>query len=142
MTKNIRNINSNLTWHQIITLASIVEKETGVASERGVIAGVFYNRLKKRMRLQSDPTTIYGIFPTFDGNLRKKDLLQHTPYNTYKIKGLPPGPIANPGLDAINAAISPDRHTYLYFVSKNNGTHIFSKNYKDHRKAVNYYQKR
>lgn len=133
---------SHLSWHEIITLASIVEKETGQASERKKISGVFHNRLKKRMRLQSDPTTIYGIYPQFDGNLRKKDLMTHTPYNTYKIKALPPGPIAGSGKAAIKAAINPENHSYLYFVSNNKGVHIFSKTYKEHREAVNFYQKR
>ncbi|MCB9091117.1 MAG: endolytic transglycosylase MltG [Halobacteriovoraceae bacterium] len=127
--------------HEIITLASIVEKETGAKWERKKIAGVFLNRLKKKMRLQSDPTTIYGLFPNFDGNLRKKDLLEKTPYNTYAIAGLPQGPICNPGLEAIKAVLEPDNHEFLYFVSQNDGTHVFSKSYKDHSKAVDYWQK-
>ncbi len=127
--------------HQVIILASIVEKETGAKFERPRIAGVFTNRLKKRMRLQSDPTTIYGIYENYNGNLRKKHLLQKTPYNTYKVNGLPLGPIANPGLESIRAVISPEKHDYLYFVSKNDGTHIFTKNYKDHLNAVNKWQK-
>ena len=93
------------------------------------------------MRLQSDPTTIYGIYETFNGNLRKKHLLQKTPYNTYKIFGLPLGPISNPGLESIKAAITPKKHNYLYFVSKNDGTHKFSRNYKEHLKAVTAFQK-
>ena len=131
-----------LNWHQIITLASIVEKETGVAKERAQIAAVFHNRLQKGMRLQSDPTTIYGIFERFDGNLRKKDLLEMTPFNTYKIKSLPPGPIASPGIEAIKAVLNPDDNQYLYFVARGDGTHIFSKTYKEHRKAVDYFQKK
>ncbi|MCP4912270.1 MAG: endolytic transglycosylase MltG [Oligoflexia bacterium] len=130
-----------LTKHQVIILASMVEKETGAGHERPIIAGVFINRLKKRMRLQSDPTTIYGIYENFNGNLRKKHLLEKTPYNTYKVSGLPVGPIANPGLESIRAVLSPKKHNYLYFVSQNDGTHIFSTNYRDHRKAVEEYQK-
>lgn len=130
-----------LKKHEVITLASVVEKETGAAFERPIIAGVFINRLKKRMRLQSDPTTIYGIFENYKGNLRKKHLLQKTPYNTYKISGLPAGPISNPGLDSIKAVLKPAEHSYLYFVSKNNGTHVFTTNYRDHRKAVESFQK-
>lgn len=131
----------NLNQFQVITLASVVEKETGAASERPQIAGVFINRLKKRMRLQSDPTTIYGIYETFDGNLRKRDLLQKTPYNTYKIPALPKGPISNPGLLSIRAVLEPQQHSFLYFVSLNNGRHYFSKNYKEHKLAVEKYQK-
>lgn len=141
-TQGIARRKNNLSWHEIITLASIVEKETGVAKERPRIAGVFHNRLKKRMKLQSDPTTIYGIFERFDGNLRRKDLRENTPYNTYRIPRLPPGPICNPGIKAIQSILKPEKHSYLYFVSKNNGTHVFSKTYKEHKKAVNFYQKR
>lgn len=130
-----------LTKHQVIILASMVEKETGAGHERPIIAGVFINRLKKRMRLQSDPTTIYGIYESFNGNLRKKHLLEKTPYNTYKVSGLPIGPISNPGLESISAVLNPKEHKYLYFVSQNDGTHIFSTNYRDHRKAVEEYQK-
>ena len=131
----------NLTRHEIIVLASIVEKETGAHQERATIAGVFTNRLRNKMRLQSDPTTIYGIFENFDGNLRKKDLREKTPYNTYKINGLPLGPISNPGIESIKAVLFPKKHDYLYFVSRNDGIHIFSKSYKEHLKAVNKYQK-
>ena len=136
------NLNvSSQKRHDLITLASIIEKETGASFERPTISGVFHNRLKKRMRLQSDPTTIYGIYEKFTGNLRKKHLLQKTPYNTYKIFGLPLGPISNPGLESLKAAITPKKHNYLYFVSKNDGTHKFSRNYKDHLKAVTAFQK-
>jgi UPF0755 protein len=125
----------------VITLASIVEKETGRPEERPTIASVFLNRLKRKMRLESDPTVIYGL-PDFSGNLRKKDLSKHTPYNTYVIRGLPPGPIANPGLEAIKAVLYPAKTDYLYFVSKNNGTHYFSKTLSEHNKAVEIYQKK
>lgn len=124
----------------VIILASIVEKETGVGSERPIIAGVFLNRLKKRMRLQSDPTTIYGIYETFNGNLKKDHLLEKTPYNTYKISGLPIGPIANPGIESIKAVLFPLKHDFLYFVSKNDGTHSFTRTYKDHLKEVEKWQ--
>jgi UPF0755 protein len=134
--------NSFLNQDQVITLASVVEKETGAKFERKTIAGVFINRLRKNMRLQSDPTTIYGIYENFNGNLRKKDLLEKTPYNTYKIKALPIGPISNPSLAAIKAVLAPEKHNYLYFVSKNDGTHVFTSTYKEHQKAVNWYQKR
>lgn len=130
-----------LNSHQLVILASIVEKETGASWERPRIAGVFHNRLKKKMRLQSDPTTIYGIYENFNGNLRKKHLLEKTPYNTYKINGLPEGPISNPGLESLKAVIEPEQHKYLYFVSKNDGTHIFSETYKQHRAAVETWQK-
>ena len=131
----------NLSFHEVIILASIVEKETGARHERATIAGVFVNRLKNKMRLQSDPTTIYGIFENFDGNLKRKHLREKTPYNTYKINGLPLGPISNPGIESIRAVLSPKKHDYLYFVSQNDGVHIFSKSYKEHLKAVNKYQK-
>lgn len=141
-TKEIDFSKSKLSKHSVITLASVVEKETGASFERPQIAGVFHNRLKKRMRLQSDPTTIYGIWESFKGNLRKRHLLEKTPYNTYKVSGLPKGPISNPGLESINAVLNPNSHKYLYFVSKNDGTHVFSKTYKDHVKAVNEFQKK
>ncbi len=127
--------------HEIITLASIIEKETGVASERPVIASVFHNRLKKNMRLASDPTVIYGI-KNFNGNITKKDLQRLTPYNTYMISGLPPGPIANPGAQSIKAALFPAKTNYLYFVAKRDKTHQFSETLKDHNRAVRKYQLR
>ncbi len=129
-----------MNLQDIITLASIVEKETGLAEERPTIASVFLNRLKKGMRLESDPTVIYGI-KHFDGNLTRKDLNKATPYNTYVIRGLPPGPIANPGLEAIRAVLHPAKTDYLYFVSKNDGSHQFSKTLSEHNKAVQVYQK-
>ncbi len=131
----------NFSVHQIVTLASIIEKETGAPSERPIIASVFHNRLKKRMRLESDPTVIYGI-PNFDGNIKRHHLQTRTPYNTYKIRGLPPGPIANPGSASIEAALYPDQTDFLYFVAKKDGTHYFSKNIKDHNRAVRKYQLR
>lgn len=129
----------NLTLLQVITLASIIEKETGSPEERPLISSVFHNRLKKGIPLQSDPTTIYGL-KDFDGNLRKSDLSSPHPYNTYVHKGLPPGPIANPGLDSIKAALWPADSDYIFFVSKNDGTHQFSRTLAEHNQAVLKYQ--
>lgn len=125
--------------HKTVILASIVEKETGDASERSRIASVFWNRLNKGMRLQSDPTVIYGI-TEFDGNITRKDLRRKTPYNTYVIKGLPVGPICSPGKAALEAVLNPADEKYLYFVSKNDGTHYFSKTLREHNQAVRKYQ--
>jgi UPF0755 protein len=131
-----------LSQHEVVTLASIVEKETGAASERPRIASVFANRVARSMRLESDPTVIYGI-PDFDGNLRRRDLEnEENPYNTYRIAGLPPGPIASPGREALAAVVEPEESDYLYFVSRNDGTHVFSKTYREHVNAVNRYQRR
>jgi len=130
-----------LSMRDVVTLASIVEKETGAAEERPLIASVFRNRLKRGMRLETDPTVIYGI-PDFDGNLRRRDLDDAAnPYNTYRISGLPPGPIASPGADALRAVVYPAETDYLYFVSRNDGTHAFSRSYREHVLAVNRYQK-
>ncbi|MBW2147843.1 MAG: endolytic transglycosylase MltG [Deltaproteobacteria bacterium] len=126
--------------HQVVTLASIVEKETGAPEERPLIAAVFLNRLARNIRLQSDPTVIYGL-DHFDGNLNRRDLQTKTPYNTYKIRGLPPGPIANPGLDSLMAVLYPAPVDYLYFVSRNDGTHHFSTTLREHNRAVWKYQK-
>lgn len=139
-TKEIKFEHPFLNKHQVIILASVVEKETGAKFERPLIAGVFTNRLKKRMRLQSDPTTVYGIWSRYKGNIRKSDLLEMTPYNTYKIPALPQGPISNPSLEAINAVLNPEKHDFLFFVSKNDGTHVFSKTYRDHNQAVQDFQ--
>jgi UPF0755 protein len=124
---------------KLVILASIVEKESGLQSEKPLIAGVFLNRLKKGMALQSDPTVIYGI-KDFNGDLTKKNLVTPTVYNTYLQPGLPPGPISNPGKDSLQAVLSPLESDYLYFVSKNDGSHFFSKSLKDHNRAVAYYQ--
>jgi UPF0755 protein len=129
-----------MSMGEVVILASIVEKETGEPTERPAIASVFLNRLSRGMRLDSDPTVIYGL-KDFDGNLRKNDLTRETPYNTYVIKGLPPGPIASPGLDAIKAILYPAQTDYLYFVSKNDGSHYFSKTLAEHNRAVGIYQK-
>jgi UPF0755 protein len=125
---------------KIIILASIVEKETGRARERPLIASVFLNRLRKGIRLESDPTVIYGL-KEFNGNLTRRHLDQPTPYNTYLIRGLPPGPIANPGRESIKAVLYPARTHYLYFVSKNDGSHHFSRTLSEHNRAVRRYQK-
>jgi UPF0755 protein len=130
-----------LSLLQVVTLASIIEKETGAPSERPLISSVFHNRLKKGMRLESDPTVIYGI-EGFDGNITRKHLNTRTPYNTYVIRGLPPGPIANPGRAAIEAALYPDRSDYFYFVAKKDGTHYFSTTIAEHNAAVRKYQLR
>ena len=132
---------STLSKNQIVILASIVEKETAAATERPMIASVFLNRLERGMRLETDPTVIYGI-SNFDGNLRKKHLRDETnPYNTYRIPGLPPSAIANPGSEALRAVVAPDVTNFLYFVSRNDGTHVFSSTYRDHVNAVNRYQR-
>ena len=125
---------------EMLVLASIVEKETGVSEERARIAGVFVSRLRRGMRLETDPTVIYGLGSEFDGNLRKTDLRRDTPYNTYMRKGLPPTPIAIPSAAAIDAVMAPLEDGSLYFVSKGDGRHVFSSNYDDHRKAVRRYQ--
>ena len=132
---------SGMTVEELVTLASIVEKETGLAEERPIIAGIFLNRLKRGMHLASDPTVIYGL-ENFDGNLTRNDLSQPTAYNTYLIRGLPPGPIANPGKEAIRAVLYPAKTDYLYFVSKNDGSHYFSRTLSEHSKAVELYQKK
>ncbi|MEO5956703.1 MAG: endolytic transglycosylase MltG [Nitrospiraceae bacterium] len=130
-----------MTLHEVLTLASVIEKETGSGGERSEISAVFHNRLKKHIPLQSDPTVIYGL-PAFDGNLHKKDLSHPSPYNTYRVRGLPPGPIANPGIQAIRATLYPSDSHSLYFVSRNDGTHQFSATLVEHNEAVEKYQKR
>jgi UPF0755 protein len=130
----------HLTRHQVVTLASIVEKETSVDEERPLVSAVFHNRLKRRMPLQSDPTVIYAL-PNFDGNLKRVHLKINSRYNTYRWPGLPPGPIANPGKASIYATLYPAPADYLFFVSRNDGTHFFSRNFQDHNRAVTRYQK-
>ena len=133
------NANLPLSENEVVTLASIVEKETGVASERPLIAGVFFNRIKRGIALQSDPTIIYGL-PNYDGNIRKRDISNPHPYNTYVHAGLPPGPICNPGKASIEAVIHPEISEYIYFVSKNDGSHYFSRTLTEHLNAVRKYQ--
>ena len=129
-----------MTLHEVLTLASVIEKETGVAQERELISSVFHNRLRLGIPLQSDPTVIYGL-EYFDGNIRKKDLDSKSPYNTYRYRGLPPGPISNPGLGSIRAALYPAPTKHLYFVSRNDGTHQFSSTLAEHNRAVDKYQR-
>jgi len=128
------------TPYDALIMASIIEKETGKGSERTQISGVFVRRLRKNMKLQTDPTVIYGIGEKYDGNIRRRDLRKDTPYNTYTRKGMPPTPIAMPGLAAIRAALHPESGTALYFVAKGDGSHVFSTNLKQHNEAVIKYQ--
>lgn len=130
------------TPYEALIMASIVEKETGLAADRAMVAGVFVNRLRLGMRLQTDPTVIYGLGERFDGNLRKVDLQTDTPYNTYTRAGLPPTPIAMPGLAALQAALHPAPTAALYFVAKGDGSSHFSHSLDEHNQAVNRYQRR
>ncbi len=126
---------------ELLTLASIVEKETGRAADRGLVAGVFSNRLRIGMPLQTDPTVIYGLGPAFDGNLRKRDLLADTPFNTYTRSGLPPTPIALPGMASLRATVRPEATRALYFVARGDGSSVFSETLAEHNRAVNKYQR-
>ena len=126
--------------YDALIMASIIEKETGLRAERGLIAAVFVERLRRGMRLRTDPTVIYGLGAAFDGNLRRADLETETPYNTYIRYGLPPTPIAMPGGDAIRAALHPEDGGFLYFVAKGDGSHHFSTSIKEHNHAVAKYQ--
>lgn len=128
--------------YQMLILASIVEKETGQAFERDQIAGVFINRLNLGMRLQTDPTVIYGMGDRFKGNITRKDLAEATAFNTYRISGLPPTPIAAPSKASLQAVSKPAKVSYLYFVSRNDGTHVFSTTLEEHNRAVNIYQRK
>jgi len=128
-----------MTINQTVTLASMIGKETGFKGEKQLISAVFHNRLKKGMKLQSDPTAVYDL-EEFDGKVKKTHLRRDAPHNTYRIKGLPPGPIANPDIDSIKAALYPAKADYLYFVANNNGSHQFSCNLLAHSKAVSRYQ--
>lgn len=142
--KKLSQIPLDLSLHEIVTLASIVEKETGLASERPLIASVFFNRLKINQKLQTDPTILYSLYLVrgfdMEKNIRKKDILFPSSYNTYVIKGLPPGPIANPGKESLKAVFEPSSSDFFYFVSRNDGSHYFSKTYEEHKKAVYQYQ--
>lgn len=143
LTSAWANRDPNLLYkdsYEALIMASIVEKETGKASERPMIAGVFLNRLRIGMRLQTDPTVIYGMGDQYDGNIRRKDLTTYTPYNTYTRDGLPPTPIAMPGLASIEAVLHPEKTKALYFVGKGDGSHAFSDNLIEHNRAVAKYQ--
>jgi UPF0755 protein len=133
-----------MSIREVVTLASLIEKETSVADEKPIVSGVFHNRLRIGMKLDCDPTIIYALKEegVFDGNLRKRDMSWDNPYNTYRYSGLPPGPIANPGRDSIEAALYPADVDYLYFVSKKDGTHHFSRTFREHLNAVDHYQKK
>ncbi len=133
-----------MSVRDVVIIASLVEEETSLPEEKPLVSAVFHNRLKKGMKLDCDPTIIYVLKRkgTFKGRLRTKDLRLDTPYNTYLYPGLPPGPIANPGRDSLKAALFPADEKYLYFVSKNDGTHHFSLTFREHQKAVNTYQRR
>ncbi len=128
------------TVHEVLTLASLIEKETPIEAERPLVAAVFLNRLRREMPLQSDPTVIYAL-PRFEGNLRRRDLAHDSPYNTYLHKGLPPGPIASPGLASIRAALRPADVDYLYFVATPTGGHAFSRTYREHQAAIARHQR-
>ena len=130
----------DMTRHEILTLASIIEKESGDSSENAKISAVFHNRLKQNMKLQSDPTVIYGI-KNFNGNITKENLETPSPYNTYTISGLPPGPICNPSESAIKASLYPEQSDYLFFVGDGKGRHVFSTSLSEHNKWVNLYQR-
>ena len=151
MTKKFLQVYKNLKKtkplprHEAVILASLVEKETSKPFERAKIAGVFHNRLRAKMRLESDPTILYGILKETGKmpiNIRRKDILRKTPYNTYKIKSLPKGPIANPGREALRAVFNPEKTDKYFFVSRNDGTHVFSKTFKEHEKMVDRYQRK
>jgi UPF0755 protein len=129
-----------MSRNEITTLASMIEKETGAPEERAVISSVFHNRLKKHMKLQSDPTTIYGMWSRYKGKIHKSDLSVKNDYNTYSVSALPIGPIGNPGKEALSAALYPTESPYLYFVSHNDGTHQFSRTFEEHNQAVQKFQ--
>jgi UPF0755 protein len=135
---------SGRSVREVVILASLVEMETARPEERPRIAAVFLNRLEKGMLLQTDPTIIYALKRkgTWDGNLRKRDLEMESPFNTYRVAGLPPGPISSPGREALQAVLEPAPVKDLYFVSRNDGSHQFSENLADHNRAVDLYQKR
>lgn len=136
-------ISNGLDVHDTVTLASIVETEARIPAERPMVASVYINRLGKRMLLQADPTVIYAmkLAGTWNGNIRRTDLRAESPYNTYRVPGLPPGPIANPGLESLRAAAFPAQTDYLYFVSRNDGSHVFARNLAEHNKNVQTWQK-
>jgi UPF0755 protein len=129
---------ASLSFHEMVIMGSMIEKETGLVGEMSLISSVFYNRLESHMRLQSDPTAIYDIAP-YGGRVTREHLFRKTPFNTYQIEGLPMTPIGNPGILSIQAALSPQTSTYLYFVSRRDGSHHFSSSYEEHREAIEKY---
>jgi len=135
-------ITTGLNTHQTVTLASIVETEAKLPEERPLVASVYFNRLQRHMQLGADPTVIYAlkIAQRWDGNIRKADLQIDSPYNTYRVRGLPPGPVANPGVASLRAAAAPAKSDYLYFVAKHDGSHAFATNLADHNHNVQVYQ--
>jgi UPF0755 protein len=137
-------ITTGLDLHQTVTLASIVETEARLPQERPMVASVYLNRYRKRMLLGADPTVIYALklAGRWDGNIRKLDLQMDSPYNTYRVPGLPPGPIANPGLASLRAAAAPASTNYLYFVARNDGSHAFSSTIEEHNRNVDMFQRR
>lgn len=137
MRERLRELGWSL--HDLVTLASLIEKETGNEAERALVSAVFHNRLKRKIPLQSDPSVIYGL-KKFSGQLSRRDLESPSPYNTYRIPGLPPAPICNPGLASLTAALNPADVPYLYFVSKNDGSHVFSVTLEEHNRAVEHFQ--
>jgi UPF0755 protein len=138
----VQGRSDSLTTRQVVTLASLIEKETAQAEERPVVSAVYRNRIKKRMGMQADPTVVYALVKAgrYDGNIRRTDLDFDSPYNTYKYPGLPPGPIASPGRASLEAALSPSDVPYLYFVSRNDGTHVFAETLTEHNANVYRYQ--
>lgn len=136
----VGEVKGGFSRHEIVTLASIIEKEAVSADEKPLISSVFHNRLRIGMPLQSDPTAVYGV-RAFSGKVSKADIQRHSPYNTYLNKGLPPGPIGNPGIAAVNAAMNPAKSDFLYFVARQDGTHQFSRNLVEHNRAVVRYLK-
>jgi UPF0755 protein len=137
-----RSAESTLTFRQLVTLASLVEKETGKPEERPMVAAVYRNRLTRGMLMQADPTVVYALVRagTYDGNIRRQDLAIDSPYNTYKYPGLPPGPIASPGRAALEATLAPADVPYLYFVSRNDGSHAFAETLAQHNANVQEHQ--
>lgn len=145
VTSTLRSkLKKGQSFHELVTMASIVEREARVASERPLIAGVYYNRLSIRMRLQADPTLIYALEldGKYYGNIRREHFTYDSPYNTYRYPGLPPGPIANPGLDSLQAALKPKNSSFIYFVARPDGSHKFSETFEEHDRAVDEYQRK
>lgn len=139
----LKAANLGFTARQLITIASLVEAETGLAEERALVSGVYHNRLEQRMRLQCDPTLLYALYldGRTDRNIRRADFDNPSPYNTYRVRGLPPGPIGNPGAASIDAALQPAETEFVYFVGRNDGSHAFARTLREHNANVNRYQR-